>query len=146
MGTTLPIFISKQIERLEAVGIDQSLAEVEWILCNILEVDRLEMYLTADEKLDDHARLRFEEVMLRREKREPLQYILSESFFYGRKFFVSPAVMVPTPETEMLCQSAIGFVEDKEIERPKILDLGVGSGVISVTLACEIKTATVMSV
>ena len=51
--------------------------------------------------------------------------------------------MVPTPETELLCETAIGFVKQKKIENPKIIDLGVGSGVIAVTLALELQSCEV---
>ncbi|HKK20511.1 MAG TPA: peptide chain release factor N(5)-glutamine methyltransferase, partial [candidate division Zixibacteria bacterium] len=88
--------------------------------------------------ITDTVLARFDEVIAKRAMRYPLQYILSESWFYGRRFFVSPAVMIPTPETELLCDAAIRFTNERKLVRPRIADLGVGSGVISVTLALEL--------
>ncbi|MCH7773187.1 MAG: methyltransferase domain-containing protein, partial [Bacteroidetes bacterium] len=68
---------------------------------------------------------------------------MSESWFYGRCFYVDESVMIPTPETELLCKAAIGFCETRRIQRPRILDIGTGSGVISITLACELIDAEI---
>ncbi len=145
MIKSLPKFITEKGKVLEAVGIDQGKAEIEIILCSILKVERLELFLEAEKLLTPEVLNKFEEILKKRRSRYPLQYILEESWFYGRKFFVSPAVMVPTPETEMLCESAVRFVQQNEIKNPRILDIGVGSGVISVTLANEIKDGTILS-
>jgi len=143
---SLPPYISAQVKRFEAAGIDQGQAEMELILCHVLDCNRMDLYLHGAEKLDDSALSRIEEVVKRRLTRYPLQFILNEAWFYGRRFYVTPDVMAPTPETELLCEQAMGFVRLKQIEKPKILDLGVGSGVISVTLACELDNCEVTAV
>ena len=53
---------------------------------------------------------------------------------------------MPTPETEILCESAIRFIKQKKIEHPKIIDIGTGSGVISVTLANELDDCTILTI
>ena len=131
MIESLPPYISAQVKRFEAAGIDQGQAEMELILCHVLDCNRMDLYLHGAEKLDDSALSRIEEVVKRRLTRYPLQFILNEAWFYGRRFYVTPDVMAPTPETELLCEQAMGFVRLKQIEKPKILDLGVGSGVTS---------------
>ena len=141
----LPLLIARQSQKLEDAGIDQGLAEVEIILCYILNVERLQLYLDGDKLLNDDHLKKLDEIVEKRATRYPLQYILEESWFYGRSFFVSPAVMVPTPETEILCESAMGFVRYKKLTKPKILDIGVGSGVISVTLANELADCSITS-
>ncbi|MFQ5453500.1 MAG: peptide chain release factor N(5)-glutamine methyltransferase, partial [Candidatus Zixiibacteriota bacterium] len=125
------------------VGIERGNVEIEIILCYLLDVERLELYLHGERLINDSVLKRFDEIIEKRLTRYPLQYILEEAWFYGRKFFVSPAVMVPTPETEMLCEAAIGFIKHKEYLKPKILDLGVGSGVISITLAKELPNCSI---
>ena len=145
MIQSLPKFISEKAKTLEEIGIDQGQAEVEIILCSILNIERLKLYLDGPELLTEDILTKFENILKRRATRYPLQYILEEAWFYGRKFFVSPSVMVPTPETEMLCESAIRFINLKKLNKPRLLDIGVGSGVISVTMANEIKDATVLS-
>ncbi|MDD3733089.1 MAG: peptide chain release factor N(5)-glutamine methyltransferase [candidate division Zixibacteria bacterium] len=139
-------FISQKAALLEKVGIDQAKAEIELILCHLLEVDRLKMYLDGAKLLSDTVIARFDKILEKRLTRYPLQYILGEAWFYGRKFFISEAVMVPTPETELLCELAINFIRKRSLARSRILDIGVGSGVISVTLVGELEQATVLAV
>jgi release factor glutamine methyltransferase len=141
----LPRFIRDKAAVLEAAGIESAKAEIEWILCHVLGVDRLHLYLHGAQLLDEEARSRVDEIIKRRATRYPLQYILEESWFYGRKFFVSPAVMVPTPETEGLCEAALGFVRSRDFQAPWILDIGTGSGVIAVTLAAEIQEVDIVA-
>jgi hypothetical protein len=97
-------------------------------LCHVLEVDRLNLYLHGAELLNEERIARIDSIVTRRATRYPLQYILEESWFYGRKFFVSPAVMAPTPETELLCEQAIKFLGARETCCPRALDVGVGRG------------------
>lgn len=145
MIDNLPLFIKKQSERLTKVGIDQGTVEIVMILTYLLKIDRLRLYLDGRAMIDQQVIDNFEQVMRRRLKREPLQYILGESWFYGRRFTVSPAVMVPTPETEMLCETALGFSRKNKINRPKIVDIGVGSGVIAITMAAELPGAKLLA-
>lgn len=131
---------------LEDAGIDRGKAEIEIILCHLLDFDRLNLYLHGQQLLNADLVKRMDEIVRRRKARYPLQYILGEAWFYGRRFCVSPEVMVPTPETELLCQSAIRFVEHEGLKCPRILDIGTGSGVISVTLAGELSDCKVVAV
>ena len=137
----LPKYIADQAAKLEAAGIDSGAAEVEWILCYVLQIDRLHLYLYGATLLNEDKQRQVTAILERRLTRQPLQYILEESWFYGRKFFVSPAVMVPTPETELLCEAAIKFITHSAIPTPRLLDLGTGSGVVAVTMALEVPSA-----
>ncbi len=138
-------FISDQAERLTAVGIERAKGEIETILCHLLDCERLHLYMHGIELINEDIRTRLEAIMEKRLTRYPIQYILEEAWFYGRKFFVSPAVMVPTPETELLCETAIRYVQQHRIESPRILDIGVGSGVISVTMALELPDCEIVA-
>jgi len=141
----LPKLVSEKAAVLESAGIDQARPEIELILCHLLDVDRLHLYLDGAKKIDDQIISKLDEIIARRATRYPLQYILEESWFYGRKFFVSPAVMVPTPETELLCETALGYCRYRKYECPRILDIGVGSGVISVTMANELSNCRILA-
>jgi len=141
----LPQFITEKAGILAAAGIESAKAEIEIILCHVLEVDRLNLYLHGPQLLNTSTLKRIDEIIERRVTRYPLQYILGETWFYGRRFHVSPVVMVPTPETELLCENALGFVRNRQLAAPRILDLGVGSGVISITLACELAKVSVLA-
>ena len=143
--THLPKFISERATVLEGAGIESAAAEIEWILCHVLDVDRLNLYLHGVELLNHERIKQIDRIVERRATRYPLQYILEESWFYGRKFFISPAVMAPTPETELLCEQAIRFLRTRETCCPRALDVGVGSGVIAVTVALEVPTSHVIA-
>jgi len=145
VSDSIPQLIVEKAKRLEQAGIVAARAEVEWILCYVLGVDRLNLFLHGSQLLDESRLARIDEIITRRATRYPLQYILEESWFYGRKFFVSPAVMVSTPETELLCGRALDFLKKQKIAIPRILDLGVGSGVIAVTLAAELKDVAIVA-
>lgn len=77
----------------------------------------------------------------RRALGEPLAYVLGEKEFYGRAFEVTPDVLVPRPETELLVDLALERM--RAVERPRVLDLGTGSGCVAVTLALECPAAQV---
>jgi len=141
----LPHFINQRAKILEDAGIECAHAEMEWILCHVLEVDRLNLYLHGQTLLSDPAVKRIDEIVARRVQRYPLQFILEEAWFYGRKFYVNASVMAPTPETETLCEAAIKFLQAQDMASPRILDMGTGSGVIAVTMAAELNSATVVA-
>ncbi|MCK4460656.1 MAG: peptide chain release factor N(5)-glutamine methyltransferase [candidate division Zixibacteria bacterium] len=138
-------FIADKARLLTDAGIERARGEIEIILCHLLDCERLDIYLHGYDMVTDDTRARLNEIIKRRLSREPLQYILGESWFYGRRFRVSPAVMVPTPETELLCETAIRCVLQRGVRHPHILDLGVGSGVISVTMALELPECEVVA-
>jgi release factor glutamine methyltransferase len=142
----LPKYISDKGRILEDAGIVSGKAEMELILCHVLDVDHLNLYLHGVMLLTPERLARVDSIVARRATRYPLQYILEESWFFGRKFFVSPAVMVPTPETELLCVTAMECVKELELPSPKILDLGAGSGVVSVTLANELDDCRILAI
>lgn len=141
----IPKFIADKARLLTEVGIDRAKGEIELALCYLLNCKRLDLYLHGYDILTDDARSRLDGIIQRRIKREPLQYILGESWFYGRRFRVTPAAMVPTPETELLCEKAIRYVQRCDMKKPHLLDIGVGSGVIAVTMALEVPECSIVA-
>lgn len=84
-----------------------------------------------------------------RSRLQPLQHLLGEQEFYGRSFRVGPAVLIPRPETETVVQEALDslslrFPPDSR-ERPRVLDLGTGSGCIAISVACEREDAILVA-
>lgn len=77
---------------------------------------------------------------------EPLQYVLGKAFFYGREFAVTPSVLIPRPETELLCRLALDSMKDTSGRHTHVLDLCTGSGCIAWTMALECPDAEVTAV
>lgn len=103
-----------------------------------------------EDELDIETEGRFREMLERRLSGEPIAYIFGEREFYGRPFKVDPRVLIPRPETEHLVELALELAGELAGEpagelqlpaRPRILDLGTGSGCLAVTLACELPAA-----
>ena len=106
------------------------------LLGHVLGWDRVRVLPDFEAELNDDTKERFAEALRRRMQGEPLQYITGKQEFYGRTFRVSPAVLIPRPETEMLVESAVSLAID---QRPNVrfVDIGTGSGCIAVSVAAE---------
>jgi release factor glutamine methyltransferase len=76
-------------------------------------------------------------LVARRAAREPVAYLLGKREFYGRSFIVSPAVLIPRPETEGLVEAALDLLAASDAKSPHVLDIGTGSGCLAVTIALE---------
>lgn len=137
--------LAEKSNLLEEVGIRSALTEIEWMICYLLNVDRLHLYLDGEKMLTEQILTKLNKLIERRRTRYPLQFILQESWFYGRRFFVNEQVMAPTPETERLCEIAIGFCKHRQYDAPRILDVGTGSGVIALTIASELQECQVVA-
>ena len=87
--------------------------------------------------------LDFHEIIQRIKAQEPIQYIIGETEFYGRKFKVTPDTLIPRPETEELIQLTIKSISTIPNSQPLVLDIGTGSGCIAISLACELTNAQV---
>ena len=89
---------------------------------------------------------RLNEIVLRINAHEPVQYILGEASFYGRMFSVNPAVFIPRPETEELVHVVLDYARLTQKKSCRIVDIGTGSGCIAVTLSMELPGADVFAV
>ena len=118
---------------LEKKGIESSRLNAELLLSEILKCKRLDLYLKFDQPLKENEVDTYREWIARRGKFEPLQYITGNVEFYGLAFKVTPDVLIPRPETEILVEEVIKFCKDKT--GLKILDIGTGSGNIPIALA-----------
>lgn len=112
-------------------GVENSRLESEWLLCEVLGLDRVGLYVNFDKPLTVSELAACRALVGRRARREPLQYILGSQDFFGLDFAVSPGVLIPRHDTETLVQEAVTRCPAKAT----ILDIGVGSGCIAVALA-----------
>ncbi|WP_297404526.1 peptide chain release factor N(5)-glutamine methyltransferase [uncultured Cetobacterium sp.] len=133
----------KCIEYLKNNSVIDSKLDAEYIFAHVLKVRRnilsmnLKREITLKEK-DEIKKLLHE----RAKDKKPLQYILGEWEFYGYPFKVDSRVLIPRADTEILVEQCKFILQ--EIENPKVLDIGTGSGAISITVAKEIPTSSVL--
>ena len=125
--------IAKSIEYLDKKGIESPRANAEILLANILNCKRLELYLMYEKPLRDSELNNYREFLKRRSNYEPVQYITGSVEFYALELKVTPAVLIPRPETEILVEVIIDSV--KKEDELFILDFGSGCGNISIALA-----------
>lgn len=116
-------------------------AEARLLLCHLLDRNTAWIEAHRDDALAAAAYERFDALVARRAVGEPVAYLLGTREFYGRDFAVSPAVLIPRPETELL----VDLVKAGPCA-PRILDLGTGSGCVAITLALELPQAEVWAV
>ena len=124
--------IQDMTRRFREAGIPDPEVDSAALLAFLCARNPLELRLDTETELDTETRARYAELCERRIHREPLQYILGECRFCGEDFMVTPDVLIPRPETELLCEWAVEKISGVEI--PKILDLCCGSGCIGITL------------
>lgn len=114
---------------------DNPRLEIEWLLCSLLDCNRIDIYLRFEEPLSKTQLKVLNNWVSRRIKLEPLQYITGFCNFYGRDFIVNSQVLIPRPETEHLID--ITLEKTDSLRHSKILDVGIGSGCIALTLGLE---------
>jgi release factor glutamine methyltransferase len=123
---------------LQAAGVPEARREAGSLLSFVIARDRTFLISHAEDELNQSSMDQFREAVERRASGEPLQYISGVQDFFGREFRVTPDVLIPRPETELLVEAALEVVSDAG---PFICDVGTGSGCIAVTLLCEILAA-----
>lgn len=119
-------------------GHDSANFEAELLLRRLLELDRAHFFMNLDDPFPSHLRQRLDQWLQRRSAGEPIQYILGDQEFFGRVFEVTPAVLIPRPETEILIEMVLTMADQLwSHEALHVVDVGTGSGAIAVTLAAE---------
>ncbi len=136
--------ITLSAEYLEKKGVESPRLNAELLLADVLNYKRMDLYLHFDQPLKEVEIERYRELIRRRGTREPLQYILGYTEFYGLKFDVNEHVLIPRPETELLVEKIIDLYQDTS--SLKILDVGTGSGNIAVTLALNLKDVRIVAI
>ncbi len=141
--TTRRALLNAATERLSAAGIDDVRRNAEWMLEAALGLDRTTLLTNLGEPVTNEEHIAFDALVARRLRREPLQYVLGYTDFYGLRMHVSPAVLVPRPETEEVVEATLQHIA--EVKTPWVLDMGTGSGAIALALKHERPDAEVFA-
>lgn len=118
--------------------------DAEMLLMHLLECDLATLVAHPERSLEPAEAVKFDAFLLRRANSEPIQYILGRTEFFGVTLKVSPAVLIPRPETELAVESLLARVDhDRRLE---VIDVGAGSGAIAIALAHELPHAAITAV
>ena len=112
----------------------------EIILAKILKKSREEIIINLNEDLSFNDICKFDQLIKRRSKSEPIAYILNEKEFWSKNFYVNDSVLIPRPETELLVDKILYHYKNKN-NKINILDIGTGSGCILLSILSEIENA-----
>lgn len=122
-------------------GSESPRLDAEVLLARVRDCQRILLYTAYQEVVPDEQRSRFRELVRRRGQGEPVAYLVGSREFFSLPFTVSPAVLVPRPETEGLVVRVLDLC--REAAAPRIVDVGTGSGAVAVTLAKHLPRAEV---
>ncbi|MDY0091556.1 MAG: peptide chain release factor N(5)-glutamine methyltransferase [Candidatus Vecturithrix sp.] len=120
-------------------GVQSPRLTAEVLLAHTLQQDRLYLYVHYDQPLEPEERKRFKTLLLHRTQGVPTQYLTGVQEFWSLGFRVTPAVLIPRPETEHLVETTLELA--RPMPKPSILDLGTGSGIIAISLKREMPQA-----
>ena len=143
----LKVLLDKSVSFLEKNNIPEARLKAEIIFSNVLGIERMMLFTKYRDEIDEEKKSKIREYIHKIGKEKfPIQYLLNEQEFYGRSFYVDKGVLIPRLDTEVLVEKALNILNEESIEEPKVLDIGVGSGVIGITIALEVPTSKVMGV
>jgi release factor glutamine methyltransferase len=141
MRNTCLEILNQGVEKLRIAGIDRPRTNAELLLGAVLNKSKADLYLDKDQILTSDEIEKFNQYVKERISHRPVQYIIGTIEFFGLEFKVDERVLIPRSETETLVEVVIEHFEKKE--KPKIIDLGTGSGAIAISLAKNLKDALV---
>jgi release factor glutamine methyltransferase len=118
----------------------------ELLLASALKSDRVGLYLQHDKPVEESVRNVFRRLVEERRRGTPVAYLLGEKEFYSMSFTVRPGVLIPRPETELLVDEVCGWLTERRIQKPRICDVGTGSGAIAVTLKNKMPESAVTAI
>ncbi len=128
---TIRELLKQATERLSAAGVPNSDYDAAVMLAHVLDADALMLRMNSWKQMPQDKLEAYESILARREKREPMQYILGSTGFMGLDFHVEPGVLCPRPDTEILCEEALRRL----MPGAHVLDIGTGSGALAVSMA-----------
>ena len=129
--------LEEAVKVLRKAGVDSPRLDAEVLLCHVLSVDRTQLLMRGYSLLTDQQLRCFRQWVARRERNEPVAYIVGEKEFWSLSFYVNRHILIPRPETEILVEEVLRILPGIDHRPVWILEIGVGSGAISVALAAS---------
>jgi release factor glutamine methyltransferase len=148
-SVTIAATLQAAANRLRGAGVANNVLDAQTLLGFALGRDRTWLIVNFRETLAPADIERYESLITRRASGEPLQYITGRQEFFGLDFEVTPAVLIPRPETELMVEEVIRLCSDVEEFRltpPVIVDVGTGSGCLAVSIAREVAGASLTAI
>jgi release factor glutamine methyltransferase len=143
---TVLSLINWSVDYFTEKGIDSPRLTAELLLSHVLGCKRIDLYTNHDKPLTTAELSEYKSYFKRRLTHEPLQYIIGECEFMGLKFFVDKRVLIPRPETEILAEQVIKLMKAESKTSWNVLEVGTGSGNITVSIARMVENCLVDSV
>ena len=129
--------------KLESISIQSSNIDADLLLMSVLNVNRIYLYAHPEQPISGNQHQHLLSHLERRLDGEPMAYILGRREFFGRDYLVSPHVLIPRPETELLVETALYYLGD--LAQGRLLEVGSGSGCIAISIALESPSTMVES-
>ena len=136
--------LDQAASKLSAADVDTPSVDAEWLLAHVLGCTRTKLQLERTRELSHDEQRALSSAVERRARREPLAYVLGEWGFRGLTLRVDARVLVPRPETEVVVERCLKLIDP--LAHPRVLDVGVGSGAIALSIAVEHTGARVVGV
>ena len=127
-------------------GIESSRLDVEVLMADLLDMERINLYVKYDYPLKSSEIDSYREMIKKRAQRIPVAYITEKKEFMSLEFKVKEGVLIPRPDTENLVETVIEYCRQNQLQQPQIIDVGTGSGAIAVSLAHYLSEAKVVGV
>jgi release factor glutamine methyltransferase len=143
MSNSIRSAITEGARALVAAGVNEARKEATSLMSYALESDRTFVIAHAEDELNETRLQTFRGLITRRAQREPLQYLTGHQEFFNLDFEVTPDVLIPRAETEIIVEAALDVC--REVETPLIADIGTGSGCIVVSLLHELGKARALA-
>jgi release factor glutamine methyltransferase len=135
--------LTRAIAKLSTANVPSPRLNAETLLMFTLACDRAYLYGHAERELTANELTRYDEALSQRARGVPAQYITGHQEFWGLDLIVSPAVLIPRPETEHVVETVLHLAAENDLRSPRVVDVGTGSGCIALALASELHSADI---